>query len=56
MAINMIYIEFMGDLDGQEPSLTQGADLGSDLEVMMAAAAETEVVNELVAVVFSVLA
>ena len=49
----MIYKEFMGDLDGQEPSLTHGADLGSDLEVMMAAAAETE---ELVAVVFSVLA
>ena len=56
MAINMIYKEFMGDLDGQEPSLTHGADLGSDLEVMMAAVAETEVVNELVAVVFSVLA
>ena len=51
MAINMIYKEFMGDLDGQEPSLTHGADLGSDLEVMMAAVAETEV-----AVVFSVLA
>ena len=45
MAINMIYKEFMGDLD------THGADLGSDLEVMMAAVAETEV-----AVVFSVLA
>ena len=36
MAINMIYKDFMGDVDGRERGLAHGADLGSDPEVMMA--------------------
>ena len=32
---NMIYKDFMGDVDGRERGLAHGADLGLDPEVMM---------------------